>query len=261
MTKLIIVEGLPCSGKSTAAKFIAEKLGFTAVDEGTCAHPADFEFHAFLKSDELGSFSQEEQNIINKVAQHFSDGIIVPLGSFEGELFNRLLQHKVYDFLPWETEKPVMLEKWRSFAKTAGKGYVFNCVFLQNPMCETMMRFGFDEDASAAYINEIYSIIKPLSPVIAYLKTDSIAENIRAALSERGEEWLNAVIDYHCSGEYGKANGLSGFEGYISALEERQRREIRILEKLNIPHIIVDVNGSDRSNVCPDIISGLSRYI
>lgn len=160
MTKLIIVEGLPCSGKSTAAKFIAEKLGFTAVDEGTGSHPADFEFHAFLNGTD--DFSQEETALINNVAQPFAGGLIVPLGVFEGELFEKLLQHKVYDFLPWETEKQVILQKWRSFAETADKGYVFNCVFLQNPMCETMLRFGFDEEVSAAFICEIRNIILPL---------------------------------------------------------------------------------------------------
>lgn len=32
--------------------------------------------------------------------------------------------------------------------------------------------------------------------------------------------WLDAVIEYHCSGSYGKANGLTGFAGYIAALEQ-----------------------------------------
>ena len=42
MKRLIIVEGLPCSGKSTTARYIAEKLGYIYVDEGTCNHPADY---------------------------------------------------------------------------------------------------------------------------------------------------------------------------------------------------------------------------
>ena len=48
MNKLIIVEGLPCSGKSTTARFIAQQLGMSFVDEGTGDHPTDYEFHAFL---------------------------------------------------------------------------------------------------------------------------------------------------------------------------------------------------------------------
>lgn len=263
MTKLIIVEGLPCSGKSTAADHIAEKLGFTAVDEGTGDHPADYEFHAFLSPHDISSFNAEQQNLINAAAKPYLDGYIVPLSSFSGELFEKLLQYKIYDFLPWETEMPLMLGKWQKFADSAknSRGYVFNCVLLQNPLCETMIRFGFDKNVSEDYIRQICCIIAPLEPVIVYLKTSSIADNINAALPERGKDWLEQVIDYHCGGEYGRANDLHGFDGYISALEERQRRELDILNRLNVPHIIIDVSGSDRSAVCPEIMQKLSGFI
>lgn len=49
-------------------------------------------------------------------------------------------------------------------------------------------------------------------------------------LKERGNDWLNAVIDYHVNQGYGKNKGLLGFEGYIKCLEERQIRVISILK-------------------------------
>ena len=48
MTKLYIVEGLPCSGKSTAAAYIAQRTGGKLFDEGCGNHPADYEFSAFI---------------------------------------------------------------------------------------------------------------------------------------------------------------------------------------------------------------------
>ena len=48
--RLYIIEGLPCSGKSTISAFVAsclEQHGKVCfVDEGTRNHPADYEFHA-----------------------------------------------------------------------------------------------------------------------------------------------------------------------------------------------------------------------
>jgi len=246
MAKLYIVEGLPCSGKSTAARYIADTLekGDQTVrfyDEGTGEHPADYEFHAYILPSELSAFSAEEQEEIMRHVQVKSDGIVLPLSAFSGSLFDKLLQHKIYDFLPWETEKPLMLDKWRTFVKQADVNavYVFNCVFLQNPMCETMMRFNLSYEESLAYIREIAEIIAPLDPCVVYLKNDDIAERIEYTAKER-EGWLDTVIDYHINGSYGKSINAQGFEGYISCLEERQKRELRILAQLPVQSIVID---------------------
>lgn len=94
---LIIFEGLPCSGKSTLSAYIADRLGqkekIRFVDEGTGDHPTDYEFHALAPAGLLSSESR-----------------IVPLSDFSGDLLHQLLPYKIYDGLPWEAEKPLMLE-------------------------------------------------------------------------------------------------------------------------------------------------------
>lgn len=226
--RLYIVEGLPCSGKSTTAAFAAELLrsrgNVCFVDEGTGDHPADYEFHALAPAGLLGKEAR-----------------IVPLSAFSGGMFETLLQHKIYDFLPWETEMPLMLDKWRDFVRTAAPdtAYVFNCVLLQNPMCETMMRFDFPEEVSRAYIAQIAQIIRPLEPVVIYLKNSDIASAVRRASVQR-PGWLDAVIDYHTNGAYGRRTGAEGFDGYIRCLEQRQAREMRILQTLPVRHLVLN---------------------
>lgn len=222
MNRLYIVEGLPCSGKSSTARFLANVLEAKGhkvcnIDEGTLQHPADYEFHAFA----------EDQ--------------IIPLAGLTGEALNKLLPCKIYDGLPWHTEAPLMLDKWRQFVREAQDDavYIFNCVLLQNPMCETMMRFGMPEEASAAHIRAIADIIAPMKPVIVYLHNDDIAGSVRRASAER-PGWLEAVIPYHVDGGYGQSIGAEGFEGYIACLEERQRREEHILHTLPLQTITLN---------------------
>lgn len=134
-----------------------------------------------------------------------------------------------------------MLRKWKSFAEfsVTDTVYVFNCIFLQNPMCETMMRFGFSIEKSIEYITEISEIIKPLKPVVIYLKNDDIRSSVEKASRER-EGWLDAVIDYHVNGAFGKSINAEGFEGYISCLKERRKRELDILSVLDIESIVLE---------------------
>ncbi|MBE6902950.1 MAG: hypothetical protein E7478_10770 [Ruminococcaceae bacterium] len=249
-SRLYIIEGLPCSGKSTTSAFVADALkkdhDVCCIDEGTGEHPADYEFHSFLSESDILAFSEDEQQKILSVSQKTENGFVVPLSGFNGAAFDKLLKYKLYDFLPWETEYPVMLEKWHSFAETADKDtvYVFNCVLLQNPMCETMMRFGFPISASKEYIEKIAEIIKPFAPVVIYLKTSDIRSSVEKASSER-DGWLDAVIDYHINGAYGKSINAQGFDGYISCLSERQRRELEILSQLDVESIVIDDAQAD----------------
>ncbi len=258
--KLYIIEGLPCSGKSTTAAFVADLLKaehpVCFVDEGSGEHPADHEFHAFITETELSDFTAGEQDTIRSCAELMQDGYIVPLARFEGALFERLLPHKIYDFLPWATEMPVMLAKWQNFCKQAVKTdtvYVFNCVLLQNPMCETMMRFGFTLEQSQAYISEIAKSIQPLHPAVIYLKNDDIQASVEKAAKER-EGWLDAVIDYHVNGAYGKSISAEGFDGYIRCLEERQRRELEILSALPVTSHVIENPQRDWDNAYDTII-------
>ena len=243
--RLYIIEGPPCSGKSTTSAFVAEVLKknhkVCFVDEGSGNHPADYEFHAFLTNDDLSEFSDNEQAEILSASEKTNQGYIAPLSEFQGELFDKLLKFKVYDFLPFETEKPVMVDKWRDFVKNCDNNtiYVFNCVLLQNPMCETMMRFGFSIDDSYEFISQLAEIIKPLNPVVIYLKNDDIRQSVEKASKER-EGWLDAVIDYHINGEYGKSINAKGFDGYIKCLIERQKRELMILSELDIKSVVID---------------------
>ena len=191
-TRLILVEGLPASGKSTTAARIAALLAgqgknVICVDEGEPNHPADF-----------------------------AD----------------------YDFPDFVTEREQILAKWKNFVSTAEPDttYVFNCVFLQNPMCETMMRFGMNLEESQTYIREIAAIIAPPKPVIFYLEQTDIPAAVGSVLPERGDEWLSAVIAYHTEQGYGKAQHLKGLGGYIACLEERQRRELHILQSTGLTY-------------------------
>ena len=249
MTKVYIVEGLPCSGKSATAKHIADLLEKSGkkvcfFDEGSGNHPADYEYHAYITHEQLRGLEEIIQVKIKQCSTENKNGYVVALSEFTEMEQQQLLPYKIYDFLPWETEKPLMLERWKQFAAQAVQEdciYVFNCIFLQNPMCETMMRFNFPKEQTFEYIEQINNIISPLEPMIVYLKNDDVAEQIKETAKERAG-WLETVVDYHVNGGYGRSVSASGFDGYILCLKERQKRELEYLEKSKV-HLVVIENA------------------
>lgn len=246
--RLFIVEGVPCTGKTTTSYFISKLLsenGYKVIEfpEGKADHPADYDFHAYITKYELDQFTKDEKEILLRYSHYKSNGYVISLKNIKVDLFNKAIKYKIYDMLPWEKEYPVMLDKWDEFSENAMKNefiYVFDCCFLQNPLCETMMRFNMKYEEINDFIHEIYNRIKELNPVVVYLKNTEIKERIKEVSKERDSKWLDDVIDYHISQGYGKASGYKDFDGYIECLKARQNIELSILENLDIRKIIIE---------------------
>lgn len=243
--KLIIVEGLPCAGKSSTSKHIAQYLKqcnkkVVCMDEGTGNHPTDYEFHAYLSDNNMVNLETDLQEKIKKYSERVSDGFIFPLAK-AGDSFDTLLSYKIYDFLPWDDEMPIMLNGWKRFLEARNKEtiYVFNCCTLQNAMCETMIRFNFSIERSKDYISHIFGIAKEMNPFVIYLQCGNVWERVKVVSAERDEPWLSNAIDYHVNSSYGRSKNFEGFNGYIKCLEDRQEREIEILNTLPIDKLIV----------------------
>ncbi len=268
MTRLIIVEGLPGCGKSTMGKSIAGLLAKQGVraeftDEGTGSHPADYEFHAYISAENMKKFSFFERAQLKKLGEEHEGGRIIELSSLSGKLFDKALEYKIYDYLDWQTESPLMFERWEQFAKTADSDTVniFNCCLIQNTMCETMVRFDYDAEVSLGHINGILSRVKELAPVVIYINEENFRFLIEAVADERGEDWLNGVVSYHTGGEYGRKHSLSGFDGYIECLEERRRRELEIVSRLDIPCLVLNDPSRDRAGAWQRVQDFILQYI
>jgi hypothetical protein len=246
-TRLFIVEGPACSGKSETARFLADtmkknKLPAALFDENAMNHPADYTFHAYMTEDMISQLTQEERRQLYGESVRIHDGYTIPLTKVSVNLFGKVIPYKIYDRLDWETERPVMLAHWDEFAdKTTAnnKIYVFNSCLLQNPVGEMLIRFNFPFSEIKAYIDDICRLITPLDPAVIYLKCTDIRARIEEISEKRTAVWLNTAVMYHTSQEYGKHSGLSGFDGYIRALEDRQDTDLQLLSMLPVKKLIL----------------------
>jgi hypothetical protein len=252
-TKLILVEGPPCAGKIEAARFIADMLSdagrsVALFDENETEHPAEYAFHAHMTEEQIAALAPEERRQLYAESVRISTGYIIPLTKISVSLFPKVLPYKIYDKLDWESELPVILERWRSFSLKAGQGdqvYVFTGSLLRNLVGETMMRYDFPGSVIQAHLMEIYRLIETLDPAIVFLGSDDIAARINEVTSGRKAAWLSGAITQYAGQNYAKHRSLKGFDGYVECLRARQETELLILDEMPIRKLILADAGLD----------------
>ena len=259
MTGLIMLEGLPGSGKSTTAHRLGEWLAGRGVAaehwaEGRTDHPVDFEQVAVLTNDDivriLGELPASADALI-RAAERSGDAWLVRHAQHPGlprDLVERLRAHDGYDgTITPELHSQVLTESWRRFGRRGVPMavQVWECVLLQNPVCALLARFDQPEWVLERHVRGLVDAVSDLAPALVYLDPGDPAAALERAAAERPAEWLDAVVAYHTNQGYGLSRGLRGFDGYVEFMRHRREVELALLRRLPLPTLVVRTDDRD----------------
>lgn len=166
MPGLILVEGLPGSGKTTAAAGLADWLTATHPDpvqywpEGGDEHPADFESVAVLTAEQLERMRERHAGSADALAAAAElDGghVLVRYGlhpQLPREVVEELRAHDAYDGdVSIEAHHELLTGSWRRYGHRPLAGVqVWECVLIQNPVCAYIARFDRAPDELHAHV-------------------------------------------------------------------------------------------------------------
>jgi hypothetical protein len=251
MTKLYIFEGVPGSGKTSSAKWLASRLGDKAklFLEGDPQHPADYESVACLTEEQVKDFEREYPSIREMLIGKGERYFISYMGLYEEdkELFDRVKAFDVYE-LPVEDYLEVALERWKEFVQQAWSKddvYILECCYLQNPFTFLLAKHNCSEERIFKFLQQITNVISALNPVVIYFEQDHLAENLEKIRQERPVEWFDFINWYYTGQEYGKARSLSGVSGVLHFLEERKELEKKFLQESAVRSIVINNTKGD----------------
>ncbi|WP_127529290.1 P-loop NTPase family protein [Paenibacillus kobensis] len=206
-TKLIMVEGIPGSGKSTTAQFISQVLNSRGYH------------HKWWYEEEKGHpvYIYDDYNSMQQVVDELTSG------NYRDIMKKALI-------------------KWKEFVSSIQSSseiiIVDSC--LLGYLTWSLFPFDVPEQDILRYVMDVEQIITPLNPQLIYFYQEDVGAALKKICVRRGGNTEENFIRASTQSIYGQRLGLNGFEGMVSYWEEYRRITDEIFRNLHCSRISIE---------------------
>jgi thymidylate kinase len=205
-THLIFVEGLPGSGKSTTARYIADRLQ-----------------QAHMSTQLLAEVEPDHPLNVG--------GALHPAGDTTGaDLF---AQYTI------EAYRAESLTRWTAFVSAAVREpsiTVLDSYPYQNA-ARVLLQLDASPEVVRDYAREVEALTQSLTPVLVFIRRDSTPESFAATTSARGEAWTAYAIEVMTNCPYARHRQLTGGDGALAMLAAYEALLEQLLHDSRLPRI------------------------
>lgn len=245
MKRLILVEGLPGTGKTTISEWLSNLLNdqgnrVILLNEGDERIPCDFYEMAGIpknKFEVLCSENPLEHEFLLDTATRTNNYAFLRIDKCPDHIANKIKRWDMGDennqnvsvayYIPCALER---LQNWADMNVDSSETVIIDSGYLQNPVNELLFRHASDIEVKS-FIADISSLLKPLNACCVYLKRNSAEEAISFAKEVKGPGWASKIDE------------LLNQAGVADLFAHRFILEQELLHLM--PHIVCEIEGND----------------
>jgi hypothetical protein len=259
MTKIILIEGVSGVGKSTLSKILCDKLCEMGYDakayiEFDFDNPIDFYCTAYFKKDDYDNLLMEYSAFSKDIRKNtiFADDVRLiryydretPL--FSAPLLDVLCKHefcwKPKNLVPIYEYTRVYKMVWKQFAKKVSNNFdclIFDGSLFHHPINDMIRNYRVSNDQATHHVNTLIKTIRNLNPLICYLSSENVSEQLQKARISRNQTPPTAE--------------------QIGFWEERKNMDMAVMRQLSIPCDVYDISQEDWDSVIDTVIEKITR--
>ncbi len=259
---IIFLEGLPGSGKTTylrrLKKDLRNKVEMKMYEEGMI-NPIDLGYCAVMPhaiyTNYLNRFEAIKDSI-EQVSMNHEDFVVtaftkISRPTLDDPFYHVFGKYQLDQYADFETFKSTYIALWEKFSKNYkdDKLYLYGGAFLQNHFEILYLRYGLSKVEMMDYFKALIKTLKPLNPLIVYIKQQNIKQTIDLTAKKRTKEqtngykdWIDMVIDSFDSLPLAKAKGYTGLEGAYRFYEDEQQFELELLNNVSSETLSITLN-------------------
>ncbi|QYR21273.1 hypothetical protein KZ483_26935 [Paenibacillus sp. sptzw28] len=213
-TKLVLIEGLPGSGKSTTAQFISRCLSQSGIKNKW--------WYEEEKGHPVYLFNSEEsmQQTIDNLTK----------GNYEIIIKKALEQWRVFSDSLQNMEEVVIVD-------STFFGYLTWTLFPMNAPIEDIEK----------YLLEVEAIIRPCRPILIYFYQSDLYTSLKKICERRGGNTAEQFIQNANQSKYGKKRNLTGFDGMLSFWKDYRNFTDNMFAKISTRKLSIE-NSEGRWN-------------
>jgi hypothetical protein len=271
-SRLIFLEGLPGSGKSTNSRILMTNLDQSNkqvkwVHEVARPHPTLFFHEACMTFEEYNELIQvfpELQSCLESTKIVRKHSISIDLLEIEWEFGNKIRSEaiealKKFDVWNFSLEKyiNVALEKWQCFVDFVKEEQDL-IVILDSSIFQFQIYTFLEKNTPYVilkdFIKQLFCIISDLNPTLVYLYQENVENAIQSLEKNRGIEFFYRIWERDQHQPYFQ-NRPKGAEGYRVFLRDYHKTAQMLFEQTPFSKIAIEISNGDWDKYVADMMS------